>query len=97
MVLTGKQRRYLRGLAHNKQPVLAIGHNNLSEAVLTELEIVLNDHELIKIKLPGIDAKARKVLIEQLCAESGAGFVQLIGRIAVVYRQGEKNRVKLPD
>lgn len=97
MPLTGKQRRYLRGLAHNKQPVLAIGRNNLTEAVLAELELVLNDHELIKIKLPEIDAKSRKALLEQLCAKSGAEFVQLIGRTGVVYRQGEKNRVVLPN
>lgn len=48
MNLSTKQKQYLKGLAHNLKPVVLMGANGLTEAVLAEIEIALDYHELIK-------------------------------------------------
>ncbi len=51
MNLSTKQKQHLKGLAHSLKPVVLMGANGLTEAVLAEIEIALNHHELIKVKL----------------------------------------------
>lgn len=51
MNLSNKQKQHLKGLAHNLKPVVLMGANGLTEAVLAEIEIALNHHELIKVKV----------------------------------------------
>ena len=53
MQLSEKQRRHLKGLAHPLKPVILMGNAGLSEAVVAETIRALNDHELIKVRLPG--------------------------------------------
>ena len=62
MTLTGKQKNYLRGVAHSLNPVVMIGGKGLTESVMKEIELALEHHELIKVKLPG-NSKAEKVSI----------------------------------
>lgn len=96
MPLTGKQRQYLRGLAHHQKPVVLIGNAGLSDAVINEIDLALATHELLKIKLPGEDKEARQSMIEMVCDKTAAEFVQSIGRIVVIYRPSEKSRILLP-
>ena len=49
MNLSTKQKQHLKGLAHSLKPVVLMGANGLTEAVLAEIEIALNHHELIKV------------------------------------------------
>ena len=51
--LSERQRRHLRGLAHELQPVVRLGNAGLTDAVARETDRALTDHELIKIKAPG--------------------------------------------
>lgn len=95
MQLTGKQKHTLRGMAHDKKPVVSIGSQGLSEAVLSEIEIALEHHELIKIKLPAGDKKERTAMLAKACAETLSESVQLIGRIGVLYRKAEKSEIEL--
>ncbi|MCH2294321.1 MAG: YhbY family RNA-binding protein, partial [SAR324 cluster bacterium] len=46
--MTGKQKRYLRSLAHSLKPVVQIGKQGLSRETLVQIEKQLDDHELIK-------------------------------------------------
>ena len=50
MNLSTKQKQHLKGLAHSLKPVVLLGANGLTEAVLAEIEIALDHHELIKSK-----------------------------------------------
>lgn len=96
MTLTGKQKNYLRGIAHQLNPVVMIGAKGLTEAVLNEIELALEQHELIKIKLPS-NAKAEKVsLLAQISGRSEAEPVQLIGRVGVIYRPNTEPKIALP-
>jgi len=97
MQLTGKQKNYLRGLAHNINPIVTIGSNGLSDPVLNELEIALESHELLKVKLPADDKATKASLMATICSETNSVPVQLIGRVAVVFRPSKDSKIILPS
>jgi len=97
MTLTGKQKNYLRGIAHNLNPVVMIGGKGLTVAVMNEIQIALDQHELIKIKMP-TNSKAEKVaLLAQITDQSNSVPVQLIGRVCVIYRTSDEPKITLPS
>jgi len=49
--MTGKQKKYLRALAHPLKPLLNLGKKGLSPENKREIETLLLDHELIKLKV----------------------------------------------
>lgn len=96
MTLTGKQKNYLRGVAHNLNPIVTIGGKGLTDAVMNEVELALNQHELVKIKLPS-NSKAEKVaLLAQITGQSASEPVQIIGRVGVIYRANKEPKIVLP-
>ena len=96
MILTGSQKRYLRGLAHHRGIAVTIGSAGLSDAVLDELEQALAHHELVKIKLPATPKHKKKELLHSACDHTGAVAIQLIGRIGIAYRNASKPVILLP-
>ncbi len=96
MTLTGKQKNYLRGVAHNLNPVVTIGGKGLTDAVMNEVELALDQHELVKIKMPS-NGKAEKVaLLAQITGQSNSEPVQIIGRVGVIYRANAEPKIILP-
>jgi RNA-binding protein len=94
--LTPAQRQYLKGLAHTRQPVVMIGNQGLTAAVLKEIELALNAHELIKIKAASDELDTRRVWLEEICVATGAASVQQIGKVLVIYRAAAKPVIVLP-
>ena len=94
--LKSKQVSHLRALGHNLNPVVMIGNNGLTEQVLREIEVSLNAHELIKIKVFGDDRDARKQMLEEICEKTGAAAIHHIGKQLVIYRASDKPRIELP-
>ena len=84
--LSSVERREMRARAHNLDPVVSIAENGLTEAVLKEIEVSLNAHELIKIRVYGDSRENRLAYLEQICSQLGAAAVQHIGKLLVVYR-----------
>ena len=95
--LTPAQRQYLKGLAHSRQPVVMIGSNGLTAAVLKEIELALNAHELIKIKAASNELETRRAWMAEMCAATGAAPVQQIGKVLVIYRATDKPAIALPN
>lgn len=62
-----------------------IGQAGLTTGVLAEIELALNSHELIKVKIRA-ERDERKVLSEKICNETKAELIQSIGQIIVIYR-----------
>jgi RNA-binding protein len=93
MSLTKNQIKFLRGLCHSLNPVVMIGQKGLTDEVLSELEIALNHHELVKIKIAIDDREARKELVNSICEQSQSESVQVIGKTVSVYRQNEEKPV----
>jgi len=97
MALTITQRKYLRGLAHPKKPVIMVGSSGLTDGVMNEFIQTLAHHELIKMKVAVGDREQRDEIVKGMCEQSGAELVQRIGNIATVYKAREKDaRIQLP-
>ena len=80
------ERRALRARAHPLHPVIMIGEAGLTPSVLSEIDLALKSHELIKIRVLGDDRDARAAMIEEICSALDASPVQHIGKILVVFR-----------
>lgn len=97
MALTAAQRRYLKSLAHPLKPVVMVGAKGLSEAVLAELAVAFETHELLKLRLSGVEREEKAALAAQLAESTGAELVQSIGHVLTLYRQHpEKPQIALP-
>ena len=97
MQLSEKQRRHLKGLAHPLKPVILLGNAGLTDAVVAETQRALNDHELIKVRLPGLDREDRDAALALLAERTGSTMVTRIGHVAVLYRaHPEVPRIVLP-
>ncbi|MDP2169688.1 MAG: ribosome assembly RNA-binding protein YhbY [Thiobacillus sp.] len=94
--LTPAQRQFLKGLAHARQPVVMIGNQGLTAAVLKEIDQALGAHELIKIKAASNEPDTRRAWLEEICTATGAASVQQIGKVLVIYRAAAKAVIALP-
>ena len=89
MVLTSKQRKYLRSQAHHLKPVVLIGKLALNDSVLKSINQSLEHHELIKIKFN--DHKSSKeILIKDINKSLNSQIVGMVGNIAIIYKQNEE-------
>ena len=84
--LTVSERLTLKGRAHTLNPIVIIGNAGLTEAVLKEIALTLERHELIKIRVSGGDRAARETMLEMICTRLDAAAVQHIGKILVIYK-----------
>jgi len=96
MPLTGKQKHYLRGLAHHRKPIVMVGDAGLTENVIAEIDQALAYHELIKVKIRLGDRTERRQAIDAICEKTACEEVQVIGQIAVFYRKATSPTIKLP-
>jgi len=85
--LSPAERKLLKARAHALRPVVTVGNEGLSAAVLKEIETSLKAHDLIKIRVSGDDRELRQAMLGEICSLSGASPVQHIGKILVVYRE----------
>ena len=86
IVLTTQQRKVHRAEAHHLSPVVMIGADGLSAAVLREADAALNAHGLIKIRVLGDDRDAREQMYQQIADELNAAPIQHIGKLFVLWR-----------
>lgn len=79
-------RKFLRAKAHSMKPVVITGQAGISPAVLNEIDLALNHHELIKVRINALDREVRREMAELICHELKAEQVQSIGHIVTLYR-----------
>lgn len=96
-MLTKTQIRFLKSEAHHLHPIVMLGANGLTDAVQKEINLALDSHELIKVKLGQLPDEEQDEMIQEICLTQQAEFVQKIGHIAVIYRPNpDKKRFNLP-
>lgn len=78
--------------AHSLKPIILIGSKGLTEAVHSEIDRALNDHELIKIRFQQADREERKKLTEEICTRHQATLIKSIGRIITIYRERQDDK-----
>ena len=84
--LSTTERRELRARAHDLNPVVSIAENGLTASVLKEIDLNLNAHELIKVRVYGDSREDREAFMAQICQELGAAPVQHIGKLLIIWR-----------
>lgn len=97
-MMTGKQKRYLRSLAHSLKPVVQIGKQGLSRETLIQIEKQLDDHELIKVRVLEASPQDHRECNQALEKNKSFEVVQLIGKTLVLYRpRPEKPTIQIPE
>jgi len=86
-------KKQLRAEAHSQKPVIMIGQAGLTPAVLAEIEIALDCHELLKVRIRA-EREDRQRISQEIIASTGAELIQMIGQIAVLYRSNPEKRIK---
>ena len=84
--LTQEQRLRLKARSHHLEPTVLLGAHGLTDAVLKEIDRALTAHELIKVRMPALEREERERLAAQMAERLGAARIQLIGRLAVLFR-----------
>ena len=97
MPLNNEQKKQYKSIGHHLNPVLIVAENGVTEGVLAELDRALNGHELIKIKFAITERDDRRALIDELCQQSRSELVQIIGKMALVYRKAAKQNRHLSN
>lgn len=87
VTLTPLRRRELRAAAHHLHPVVTVAQKGLTPAVLAEIDRSLKAHELIKVKLQGIEREDREAILAEACRELDCAPVQHIGNVLVLWRE----------
>ncbi len=90
MSLTPKQRSFLRGKAHNLSPVVRLGKEGVSDSIIKTTDKALEDHELIKVKVPAENQEEFLTTVGELMAQTKAEVIQKIGHLLVIYRKAKK-------
>ena len=96
MNLNKKQIQHVKGLAHSLKPVVLLGNNGLTEAVVAEIDFALNHHELIKVKINVEDRETKALIVEAICRETNSTKIQVIGKTLIVYRQSAEKKIHIP-
>ena len=94
--LTNNQIKHLKGLAHDLKPVVMIGDKGLTEAVMEEVKIALDSHELIKINIRADDRQERDKIIEKIIKKSQSAKVQTIGGKLVIFKRNKEAKIAIP-
>ena len=87
----------LKGIGHDLKPVVMIGNNGVTPAIIEEINRALNDHELIKVKLPAGSKHDRDLVCTELASAAKASLIHTIGRMALLLRQNPNANPKLSN
>ncbi|MFD1956679.1 ribosome assembly RNA-binding protein YhbY [Paenibacillus thailandensis] len=96
-MLTGKQKRYLRSMAHHLTPIFQVGKGGTNEHLIKHIEEALEVRELIKVSVLNNCLDDPKDVGEELARDAGAELVQVIGKTIVLYKESKENKkIELP-
>lgn len=96
--LTPAQRKEHRSAAHHLTPVVMIGNDGLTPAVEKEVDLALNAHGLIKVRVFSDDRTGREATLASLAGSLNAAPIQHIGKLLVLWRpMPEKEKVERDD
>jgi len=94
--LTSAERKRLKAVAHDLDPVVMIGSEGLKPALLKEIDRSLNAHELIKIRAFSDVRDEREAWLDAICEELNAAPVQHIGKVLVLFRENSDKKPSAP-
>lgn len=91
-MLTGKQKRFLRGKAHHLKPIFQVGKIGVNENMVKQIGEALEKRELIKVSILQNCLDDKHTIAEELSQGTEALVVQIIGNNIVLYKESEDNK-----
>ena len=85
-MLTGKQRRYLRGLGHDLKPVVQVGKDGIDDGLVAAVKQALEDHELVKLRVGEAAKLDRHDAAEAIAHKTHSEVAQVLGNTVLLYR-----------
>ena len=80
--------RELKARSQKLKPVIHIGHEGITEAVISALDLALSDHGLVKVRFTDHKSE-RKQLSADLAGRTSSRQVLLVGHTVTLYRRQE--------
>lgn len=97
LLLSSKSRSYLRSIGNELEPVVYIGREGISEAIINQTDGVLETRELVKVRLLPDKGLTARDIAEILAQATGADLVQVVGNNFLLFRASvKKPRIELP-
>ncbi len=97
LVLTTKQRSFLRSLAVKESPVVSVGKDGVSPEVVKNADEALAKRELIKVNVQKNYEGDLSEAGEMLSERTRSVLVQIMGRKITLYRPAKKPKIVLPE
>jgi RNA-binding protein len=95
--LSGKAIRALRALGHHLSPVVQIGKEGITDAVVAATREALRAHELVKVKVGAEAPVERAEAGAELASRAGAVLAQTLGRTLLLYKRHPNSpKIELP-
>lgn len=91
-MLTGKQKRFLRGKANRIKPIFQVGKSGVNENMIEQVGEALEKRELIKISILQNCLEDKNEVAQVLSEGTDAELVQVIGNQIILYRESEENK-----
>jgi len=96
-MLTGKQKRHLRALAHHLDPIFQVGKGGVNENMIKQIGEALETRELIKVSVLKNSLEEPEEAAEAFTKGAQAELVQIIGHTIVLYKESKENKtIELP-
>ena len=97
-MLKGKQKRYLRAMAHHLNPIFQVGKGGVNENMIKQIAEALEVRELLKVSVLQNCEEDKNVVAKELADGARAELVQLIGSTIVLYKESKENKtINLPS
>jgi len=96
-MLTGKQKRYLRSMAHHLQPIFQVGKGGTNDHLVRHISEAIEVRELIKVSVLNNCMDDPKEIAVEVAEAAGAELVQVIGKTIVLYKEStDHKKIELP-
>ena len=92
-MLTGKQKRYLRAMGNEMDPIIQIGKSGITDTLITQTDETVEARELIKCRVLQNCSEEPKIVAKQLAEDVEADLVQVIGRNFLLFRASKDKPV----
>lgn len=97
MIMTSKQRAYLKSLANNINPILQVGKSSLTPELTEAVAEAFNNNELIKIAVLKNCMDDPKEIADIVAERTHSQVVQVMGKKITLYKPDkDKPKIQLP-
>ncbi|GAB6990717.1 ribosome assembly RNA-binding protein YhbY [Paenibacillus pini] len=96
-MLTGKQKRHLRSLAHHLDPIFQVGKGGTNDHLIRHIVEAIEKRELMKVSVLNNCLEDRNEIGAEIAEKADAELVQVIGSTIILYKESKDNKqIELP-